>query len=256
MYKNREVLYTVIAAIVMSVGIASAALTDGLQGYWQFNGNGSDRSGQDRDLTVTGSYGKSIFEQALNLTGSNDEYAVRSSDDDALDFGTSDFALQIWVNWNTTAGEQVIIEKFSGSDGPGWTLTKLSSNAIQFYLTSGSATSATLNITSGVWYQVVVSRSSSWLDIYFDGELVLQANVTSLTVPDTDLPLLIGKRNSVDGRDFATDGLVDETAIWSRPLSETEVTTLYNNGQGIMIPEPTTMVILGFGVLSLIRTKR
>src|SRR5262249_20747182 len=36
-------------------------------------------------------------------------------------------------------------------------------------------------------------------------------------------PLLIGARNSEDGRNFTVDGLIDDVAIWNRALSVNEI---------------------------------
>ena len=35
-------------------------------------------------------------------------------------------------------------------------------------------------------------------------------------ISDTGMPLLVGKRNQFDGRNFAVDGRIDEVAIWPR----------------------------------------
>jgi len=251
----RKLWYGFIAFLVFA-SFASASIVDGLQGYWQFNGDGSDSSGNSRDLTVTAEYSGGLFGQAMNLGGSTSNYATRSSDDDAFDFGTSDFAIQTWVNWNTAAGEQVIIEKFYGQNGPGWTLTKLNSNQFQFYLTNGVANSDVISITSETWHQIIINRSGDWLDVYFDNANIIHTSITGVSVPDTTMPLLIGKRNEYDGRDFAANGIIDETAIWSRAMTTSEITSLYNNGTGMILPEPATIALLGFGVLALIGNKK
>ncbi len=54
-----------------------------------------------------------------------------------FNFGSSDFSLQAWVNFNTIdAREQTLIEKFSGESGPGWTISKVTrngNNEMEFY---------------------------------------------------------------------------------------------------------------------------
>jgi autotransporter-associated beta strand protein len=42
-------------------------------------------------------------------------------------------------------------------------------------------------------------------------------------------PLLIGKRNPQDGRGFPVNGKLDEVAIWTRPLTDSEIASLYNS---------------------------
>jgi hypothetical protein len=192
----------------------------------------------------------------MNLGGSTAIYAARESDDDAFDFGSNDFAIQVWVNWNATAGEQVVIEKFSGSNGPGWTLTKLSGGEFQFYFLNGVAQSSVVAITTETWHQVLVNRSGGWLDVYLDTFNIIHSNIGTLSVADTENPLLIGKRNDGDGRGFATSGMMDETAIWSRSLTNDEIDSLYNQGAGMVLPEPTTIALFSFGILALVRNKK
>jgi hypothetical protein len=77
----------------------------------------------------------------------------------------------------------------------------------------------------------------------------------SNALDSSSLPLLIGRRNSGDARDFSVDGRIDDVAIWNRPLSTAEITTLWNGGAGSSVlpavPEPSTFVMSSmlFGML-------
>jgi hypothetical protein len=116
-------------AFVTKLSEPITPLQQGLIGYWPFNGNGTDQSGNGRDLGLAGGVGfaQGLFGQALDLHDNGKQYAARPSDDSVYDFGSSDFTVQVWVNFNTTTGrEQTLIEKWVGAAGPGWTLTKLS----------------------------------------------------------------------------------------------------------------------------------
>jgi len=237
-----------------------ADLTTNLQGYWQFNGDGSDASGNGRTLTLQGGVGftSGLLGQALSLPGNVNEYAGRTVDDTAFDFGAGDFTIQTWVDYTSTTNEQVLIEKFSGQTGPGWTLTKLSSNQYQFYADPiGGTNSSVLSITTGVWHQVVAERSGNTLTIYFDDTVVATNTGFNVTITTSPNGLLVGKRDPADGRGLATDGAEDETAIWSRALSNTEIASLYNSGAGLSIaPEPDTWLFLACGFVPMILMRR
>lgn len=210
------------------------SLTTGLAGYWPFAGSGADLSGGGRNLDVYGGAGYSagLFDQALDLHNNGAQFAQRPVDDAAFDFGSNNFTLQTWVNFNNTNREQTVFEKFSDSNGPGWTLTKLSSNQWQFYASpSAVITSPVQTITVGDWHQVLVRRQASSFELYHDGNLIV-SGTSSKTVPDTTMPLLVGKRNAADGRNFAVDGRIDEVAIWNRALSNQEIADLYHGGSG------------------------
>ena len=68
--------------------------------------------------------------------------------------------------------------------------------------------------------------------MYFDGTLIAGGLATSGSIPGTDDPLLVGRRDSADGRIFGVNGLLDDAAIWPRALSAAEVSLIWNNGNG------------------------
>jgi hypothetical protein len=75
-------------------------------------------------------------------------------------------------------------------------------------------------------------------------------------VTDTSFPLIVGRRNAADGRDFSADGRLDEVAIWNRALSNQEIALLNNGGAGRKIPEPTALVLGGIAVVALALGRR
>src|SRR5262249_34008853 len=156
---------------------------------------------------------------ALDLHHNNSQFAQRPVSDSAFNFGAGDFTIQVWANFYDSSGEQVLIEKFTGSSGPGWTLTKLSSNQLQFFSNAtGGLTSPVQNIPTGVWHQIIARRSGNTFTILFDDQAVV-ATTGSGAITDSTLPLLVGRRDSLDGRDFSANARLDETAIWTRALS-------------------------------------
>jgi Concanavalin A-like lectin/glucanases superfamily len=52
--------------------------------------------------------------------------------------------------------------------------------------------------------------------------MVSDTSYTGSINPSTN-PLLIGKRNAQDGREFAVDGRLDKIAIWDRELTASEI---------------------------------
>jgi hypothetical protein len=115
-----------LAAVLLHPASASAdGLSSGLIGYWQFNGNGNDSSGKGNTVTLNGSagFGPGLFGQGLSLNGFQGTNASMTTNNTAFDFGSGNFTIQVWVNFNSVSGEQTLLEKFSGCCGPGWTLT-------------------------------------------------------------------------------------------------------------------------------------
>ncbi len=234
---------------VLSFGglaLSQGGVGQGLLGYWPFDGDGADASGGGRNLSLVGGVGfaNGLFGKALDLHNNDSQYAVRPSDDAIYDFGGGDFTVQVWVNFNSTSAEQVLIEKFYGATGPGWTLAKLrvgdsrGSNSLHFYANPTVVlTSTPPTLANGVWYQFLVRRSGTKFQVLLDGSVVAEGSASG-SVPDTTMPLLVGKRNNIGGQVSPVDGRIDEVAIWSRALSDSEVGYLYNGGNGNRVISP------------------
>jgi hypothetical protein len=202
--------------------------------YYTFEGNGADSSGYARDLWIapgTG-FGPGLVGQALSLDRDVSHYAVRPVSDPQLDFGLSDFSIQVWVNFDSTAGEHVVLEKFYGCCGPGWTLLKKGGNGWRFAwgVEGLNIDSPVFEDSTHVWHAVVVRRRAATLDLFYDNTMVASGSMPAVLA--TDMPLLVGKRNAFENRNAATDGRIDEVAIWRRALTDSEISALWNNGNG------------------------
>lgn len=234
-------------AFICAQSACQAAITDNLQGYWEFDGNGQDSSGNNRDFDLVGgpTFGTGLFGQALSLTGNTSQYAIGQSNETIFDLGADDFTIQAWANFNSLAGEQTLLEKFTGGAGPGYTVTKLSNNRIQFFAGGVGAINSTSTVTSaGNWNHVIVRRDQNQFEIFLNGSsagTLSSANAVS-TSP---MSLLAGERDG--GQAFPVNGRLDEYAFWDRSLSNNEITTLFNGGAGTSItaiPEPAALPIL------------
>jgi len=221
-------------------------------GAWAFGGTAIDVSGHGHNLALSGAagFGTGLFGQALLLDGTQGSYAQEPGNNTAFDFGSSNFAIQIWVKFDDNGTgfidrEQTLIEKFSGnSGGPGlgWTLTAArdgSDQFIQFYADANFSNPAEVDLRSPVmqistdqWHQVLVTRSGDTYTLYWNGDEV-GTTTSSGPLPASPNPLLIGARDAADGRNFTVDGVIDNTVIWSRALSPVEIAQSWNGGVGV-----------------------
>ena len=195
----------------------------GMLAYYQFDESGgtlaSDSSGNGRDLTLFGETGfvPGVAGNALLLPGLDSAYARRDLDDHVFDFGASDFTIELFVKFNRFEHEQTLVEKWYGSDGPGWTLTCIGSNLLRFAITRGGImTNYDVNpgFVTDRWYRLAVVREGTHLSILRDGSVILDQPI-SAAIDDVNMPLLIGKRNEHDTRSFPLDGLIDQVVIWA-----------------------------------------
>ena len=236
----RLTAFMAIAATLYGCAAAAPGTTDlttGLQGYWQFNGDGVDSSPNGRTLDLFGSPGfaTGLFGTAIVFNANSSKYAQRPASDSVFDVGSSDFTIQTWVSFTATAGEQTIFEKWTGPGGPGYTLTKLPGNQLRLALAAGSeqdVDSGQLTIAPNVWHQLGARRYGTTFSLFFDGAKVATASISASVTPSPN-PLLIGRRDG--GQQNPINGLMDEVAFWSRALSDAELSLLYKGGNGLQI---------------------
>ncbi len=174
----------------------------------------SDTSNNGRAMKLRGGLGFAEGRQgkALNFKDSPTLYAIREKDDTILNFADRDFTIELYVNFRAFAHEQVLLEKFSGKAGPGWTLTALSKDKVHFYTQGAGAFTAAANLKPNQWYRLSVARRGSQLRMLVDETVVLDQRMSGSIVPSTN-PLLLGRRNDQDGRGFAVNGLIDDIRI-------------------------------------------
>jgi hypothetical protein len=200
--------------------------------YWPAEGTADDASG-DCDGTLRGdaSFATGFLGQAFMLDGDRDWIEVADTPD--LDVGTGDFTACLWVNYEETQGEQILIEKFVETENEatreGWSLTKMPENSIRLQAPVSRLESEAIDIQPGVWTHVAVRRSAGVCTIFVDGVNVVAGSCAESL--DTSASLKLGHRGnptdtsgSVDERDFWCHGRLDEVHLWvGSALSDGEI---------------------------------
>jgi hypothetical protein len=230
------------------VGSPSCAIAPpDLVGWWPGDGSADDIvGGRDGELIGGAAFAPGLVDEGFQLDG--DGAFVDVADDPALDVGRRDFSVALWVWFDDTGGEQVIIEKWVqryGEPAIGWTLTKLDTNAIGFFTEDGlgdghGASSTPLGLPSRSWLYFVGRRTRGTVDIFMNGERIATASNSSAILDLTsDASLKFGHRGSPgdtpgsdDPNGYFLDGTVDEVQfIVGRAISDDEGRAIYRAGK-------------------------
>jgi len=222
------VLWGVTVASPMPAMAQCAAPPSGMTSWWPGDGNSDDVSGGVHATLQGGAgYTAGLVGQAFQLDGIDDYVDVAA--DPAIQFGTGDFTVDLWVRFNNTSGEQVLIEQWI--DGvSGWTLTKLDGNSVRLALAgAGQPTSAAQSLPDGTWIHFAARRSGSSVAVFMNGAQII-ADVASSNL-DSASSLKFGRRG--DGRGLFLNGAIDEVHMFvGRALSDGEIQAIYNAGSG------------------------
>jgi hypothetical protein len=238
MKKTLLVILIAAAPLCIFAQLPSYLPTDGLVGWWPFNGNANDESGNGNDGTVNGA------------TLTSDRFGVASKAYDFqnshIDLGNSpDFSLtpsgftvSIWVhNYSNVLGGHILGKRMACST-PDFQY-QIAAAGLPTGLVWGGATPNSLSvINSGVlilpnqWRHIVGTFDGSIWALYLDGILI--EDINSPITENINANLLVGK----SGQCSFYDGQLDDLAIYNRALTQEEITALYtgvptnNNGEG------------------------
>jgi len=219
------------------------ALIDNIVSYWKLDGDSTD-SADSNDGTISGATyttsGK--INGCYSFDGSNDKITIGTPTN--LDLSETDYSISVWFYADTSSANRIIIGTDDGGAHSGIVLRFSSSETVQFFqVIQGSSEGGFIygSITSSVlatgWHHVVATKTSAnGMILYIDGSSAgtdtsanAKADIGSYT-----RDWMIGARDSTSP--FYFDDKIDEVGIWTRALSSTEVTSLYNSGDGFQYP--------------------
>lgn len=227
---------------------ASAApadsITNSIFGFWTMDGDGStwsDASGYSRHLTENGTVtaGTGIINDSAYQASGNASNFLELGDSDDLS-GT--LTVACWVNFGSIASTRALVTKRTGSaGGDEWVLhySSVQSKLGWTYYTNAATATAIydgVSVSTGNWYFLCATLDSTnrvhKLRVGTTNNLgawTSSGSWGSTTNTTSTLRVLAGGS-------FGMVGSVDELGIWSRVLSDTEITNLWNAGAGISWP--------------------
>lgn len=244
-----------VAAIICFLMIPYASHADLIQGLvasYNFNGNANDTSGNDNNGTV---YGAVLSEDRLNIADSaywfdgSDDY-VRIEDSSSLDV-INGISLVAWINFESGGYKNPrIIHKQYAYDL--FTQGTGDSRMVRFSLNNSVAgeeiiVNSTNLVNSGSWNFVVGTYDGSSVKLYINGALEVEESY-SFDIRNSSYHVEIGRNSYNQTDDFK--GYIDDVRIYDRALSRDEILGIYS------VPEPSIMIFLGLGLISLIGSKR
>jgi Concanavalin A-like lectin/glucanases superfamily/Secretion system C-terminal sorting domain len=214
--------------------IPSYVSTNGLIGYWPFNGNANDASINLNNGSVTGAslttdrFGN--LNSAYSFNGTSNYIMVPNTSGLS---GFNDITISAWVNMSQFSGIQGVVTKWfftlnCGSNTDNYNAS-FSSNSINFATNNNNLSGffCPQTFTSGdlnVWkHFVFVSNSTTGISIYINGVLAGTA-ATSGGICSSTNPLYFG---AVNPTTRFLNGKLDDIGIWNRALTACEISKLY-----------------------------
>ena len=243
--KMKTLLLTAVAtlgltAATMAQNLPNYVPSNGLVGWWSFNGNANDESGNGNNGTVNGAtltsdrFGNA--NKAYNFDGINGYIQV--NDNSTLQIDTT-ISVAVWSKFTSTCnncsgwvlGKGINSTNSSFQIGEGLSGNQSGFDGYRFIggsigLLPWDGHTQSNNISGIQWNHVVFVFDSLLLKIYING--ILDTTYNSIEVLSlNNFPLLFGAINDNPVSGFF-NGDIDDAGIWNRALTQQEITDLYN----------------------------
>ncbi len=219
------------------------ALTDDIVAYWKLDessGNASDATGNGHTLTNTGTaaYNPGLINNGIDLGNNNStKYLSNGSN---LGYGGGVWSMSGWVKAYSTQHQQIsrvlwisdvstfdVMDIYYDSTNQFIWGERLRSNVV------GDGISYSLNLPTSTYTHVALTYDGTTVNFYVNGTSVGTTASSGNGISGISSGAAIGADNT--GANLIS-GIIDEVGMWSRALSSSEISALYNGGVGLQYP--------------------
>jgi len=235
MKKHLLILATALLSISTFAQIPSYVPANGLVGWWPFNGNANDESGNGNHGTVNGA-----TLTTDRFGNANMAYGFDGVDDwiEATFNQNNNYSISTWFKPNSSIPNYygIFQHKDNCTRGAGFIVEIQNNYNLRFQATNcGQCGNICpnyfdeLNIVNldTTWQHLVLTSNFNGIyKLYLNGSIIHTTNNLS-TISQFNVPFSIGKHH--DGVDlFYFKGLIDDVGYWYTILSECEIQDLYH----------------------------
>ena len=205
----------------------------GLIAYWPFDGDLDDAAGDSHGEGMGSdeiAYGSGKFGDGIDLDGVDQFVQTPAENEELFDFqDDTGFSISAWFSVNEFSKSwQALIAK---GESNRWRIhrrggeTQLTGNGGNADVPGGTG-----DITDGELHHIVLvsDPENGEVRLYSDGELVSSGGAPA--IQSNENPMMIGE--NPDARNRTWSGIIDDVGIWDRPITEDEIATIWNGGDG------------------------
>lgn len=235
---------TLLSALVLMVATVQPAAAQvlapsDLVAWWRAEGNANDSVGGNHGTLMGGAgFGAGAVGQAFRFDGVDGWVSLANTSD--MDFGTGDFTIELWANFDSVSRLQDLFVKVCCGFYPSHRVyaLELDSGTLRFLVRDTTANENDLilpvSLSSGVWYHVAAVREGDTNRLYLDGSLLGAQTSGQSADSGSGGSAALGRQNPLhpccptDTRAFG--GLLDEISLYRRALTGEEIAAIAGAG--------------------------
>jgi len=230
-------------ATVKTVKADTNALLNDLEAYWSLDeasGSRADSTANAHTLTDNNTVlaATGVINDGADFESANSEYLSRANASlGNLSPGDQDFSISCWIKLESTGTEMEIMGVWEPTGNQREWMVRITTGAVpRFIVSSDGAGGGSLTfvdwgsaLSTGVWYHVVAYHDAvnNLLGIVVNAGTPVTAAFSGGPFQGTG-DFTVGRR----GNGAYFDGVIDEAGFWTRVLSSTDRSALYNSGSG------------------------
>jgi hypothetical protein len=236
-------LMTSVYAVYNADTVRSASLKTSLYAVYNGESNASDSIGSNNGTVVGGlTYASGKIGTAFSFNGTNSyiqlpQYSMRF---------TNSFSISCWTytTANQTGYKALIGDYYYSGGDYGYTISISSANKVSVFVVGAGGTpygiTSVVTLSNNQWNNIAVvwDKASTNLKLYVNGTLdtsLTTALASTITYAAGSNRTNIGTSNSSPASGIGAgvfNGLIDAMTVWNRILTQSDITELYNSGNG------------------------
>ena len=220
----------------MDPPLSTPEVSNGLVSWWRFDETSGTTASpstgsHNGTLNSPASFGSGKFGNAVIFTGATGSRATFPAA--AGNLGKT-FSASLWVKWSNSGTNPnykgIIGNKPNSNANTGWRIYSRD-NATHLKARGSGTLETNRPVTSdwknGNWVHLAVAYENGMASTYADGSFIGTDDINP--VADSSMSLRLGEQASGGAH---WNGAVDDLRLYDRPLSQSDVTTIYGGGNG------------------------
>lgn len=281
--KIKNLLLTALAtlgltAATMAQNVPSYVPSNGLVGWWPFNGNANDESGNGNNGSVNGAI---LTTDRFGNVGKAYDFTLGEIQmlNPFSNFNDTSFTISLWFyrNNKNSADRLFSLERQTAPNnfqfraelpGPNTNIinTPDFANHLLFHTSdgvshlswdvNGPATGPSfISMTSpdtSLWFNLTIVKNNRFYAMYLNNNLQATDSLSgnNFSLSNITYPFLIGGVYNVNGQNVLDlfNGKLDDIGIWNRSLTQQEITNLYNGNICYQTITVTDTLLINMGI--------